>query len=146
MNALAALAPLTAMTATTPLAAVPEVAAQVSDVVGSVLLLAGCALSLIAAIGMVRLPDLLTRMHAATKPQVLGLVLVIAGLALRLREPEALGMLVLVVLFQMATAPVAAHMVGRAAFRGDQVDRERLVVDELSEGVRDLGDEPRGAP
>ncbi|MEQ4547744.1 cation:proton antiporter, partial [Nocardioides kribbensis] len=65
---------------------------------------------------------------------------------LRLREPEALGMLVLVVLFQMATAPVAAHMVGRAAFRGDQVDRERLVVDELSEGVRDLGDEPRGAP
>lgn len=137
---------LTAAAATTPLAAVPEVAAQVSDVVGSVLLLAGCALSLIAAIGMVRLPDLLTRMHAATKPQVLGLVLVIAGLALRLREPEALGMLVLVVLFQMATAPVAAHMVGRAAFRGDQVDRERLVVDELSEGVRDLGDEPRGAP
>ncbi|WP_235557722.1 monovalent cation/H(+) antiporter subunit G [Nocardioides sp. Leaf307] len=146
MSALTALAPLTAMTATTPLAAVPEVAAQVSEVVGSVLLLAGCALSLIAAIGMVRLPDLLTRMHAATKPQVLGLVLVIAGLALRLREPEALGMLVLVVLFQMATAPVAAHMVGRAAFRGDQVDRERLVVDELSEGVRDLGDEPRGAP
>ncbi|MEQ7846776.1 monovalent cation/H(+) antiporter subunit G [Nocardioides kribbensis] len=140
MNALTALTPLAAMTS------VPEVAAQVSDVVGSVLLLAGCALSLIAAIGMVRLPDLLTRMHAATKPQVLGLVLVIAGLALRLREPEALGMLVLVVLFQMATAPVAAHMVGRAAFRGDQVDRERLVVDELSEGVRDLGDEPRGAP
>ncbi|GAA2018784.1 monovalent cation/H(+) antiporter subunit G [Nocardioides kribbensis] len=140
MSALTALTPLAAMTS------VPEVAAQVSDVVGSVLLLAGCALSLIAAIGMVRLPDLLTRMHAATKPQVLGLVLVIAGLALRLREPEALGMLVLVVLFQMATAPVAAHMVGRAAFRGDQVDRERLVVDELSEGVRDLGDEPRGAP
>lgn len=140
MSALTALTPLGAMTS------VPEVAAQVSDVVGSVLLLAGCALSLIAAIGMVRLPDLLTRMHAATKPQVLGLVLVIAGLALRLREPEALGMLVLVVLFQMATAPVAAHMVGRAAFRGDQVDRERLVVDELSEGVRDLGDEPRGAP
>lgn len=137
---------LTAMTPLAAVAAVPEVAAQVSDVVGSVLLLAGCALSLIAAIGMVRLPDLLTRMHAATKPQVLGLVLVIAGLALRLREPEALGMLVLVVLFQMATAPVAAHMVGRAAFRGDQVDRERLVVDELSEGVRDLGDEPRGAP
>lgn len=140
MSAPTALTPLAAMTS------VPEVAAQVSDVVGSVLLLAGCALSLIAAIGMVRLPDLLTRMHAATKPQVLGLVLVIAGLALRLREPEALGMLVLVVLFQMATAPVAAHMVGRAAFRGDQVDRERLVVDELSEGVRDLGDEPRGAP
>ncbi|MCM3515049.1 monovalent cation/H(+) antiporter subunit G [Nocardioides sp. P86] len=140
MSALTALTPLAAMTS------VPEVAAQVSDVVGSVLLLAGCALSLIAAIGMVRLPDLLTRMHAATKPQVLGLVLVIAGLALRLREPEALGMLVLVVLFQMATAPVAAHMVGRAAFRGDQVDRGRLVVDELSEGVRDLGDEPRGAP
>jgi multicomponent Na+:H+ antiporter subunit G len=107
-----------------------------ADVAAGLLLALGCLLSLIAAVGMVRLPDLLSRMHAATKPQTLGLVLVLCGLALRLRDVRSLGLLALVVLFQLSTAPIASHMVGRAAFRAGQTRRDLLVVDELSEVVQ----------
>ncbi|GAB2866029.1 monovalent cation/H(+) antiporter subunit G [Nocardioides pacificus] len=117
----------------------------VADVAAAACLITGALLALIAAIGVLRLPDLLSRMHAATKPQVLGLLLVLVGLALRLREPEVLGVLALVALFQMITSPVASHMVGRASFRAGQVRRDLLVVDELSEAL-DGPEEPRGAP
>ena len=122
-----------------------DAAAAVADVLAAVLLLLGCGLSLVAAIGMVRLPDLLTRMHAATKPQVLGLMLVVLGLALRLRDPSVLGLLVLVVLTQMATSTVSSHMMGRASFRAGQVRDDLLVLDELSEELESW-EEPRGAP
>lgn len=89
---------------------------QVADLAAAVCILLGAVLALIAAIGVVRLPDLLTRMHAATKPQVL----------------------------QMATSVVSSHMVGRASFRAGQVRHDLLVVDELSD--RPSHEEPRGAP
>ena len=87
---------------------------------------------LVAAIGILRFPDVLTRMHSATKPQVLGLLLVLLGLGLRLRDPAAIGLLALVALFQLVTSPIASHMVGRASFRAGQVRRDLLVVDELT--------------
>jgi len=76
------------------------------DVVAGVLLLAGSALALTASIGVVRFPDTLARMHAATKPQVLGLLLVLAGAAVRLRGNVDVGMLILTGLFTLITAPV----------------------------------------
>lgn len=103
-----------------------------ADVVSAACLLAGSLLSLIAAIGVVRFPDLLSRMHAATKPQTLGLLLILAGVGLRLRDPSEIGMLVAVALFQLLTVPVAAHMVGRAAYRTNQVSDDHLLVDELT--------------
>lgn len=101
----------------------------VSDWAAAVCLLLGAGLSLVAGIGLLRLPDTLTRMHAATKPQVLGLLLVLLGLGLRLRSWVDLGTLVLIGAFQLITVPVAAHIVGRAAYRTGQVDSDRLVVD-----------------
>ncbi len=95
-------------------------------------LVAGSLLSLVAAIGMVRFPELLTRMHAATKPQVLGLMLVLVGIAASLRSASAMGLLALVALFQLATAPISAHMVSRASFRAGQVRQELLIIDELT--------------
>ncbi|MCY4725995.1 monovalent cation/H(+) antiporter subunit G [Nocardioides sp. STR2] len=117
---------------------------QLADLAAAVCILLGALLALIAAIGVVRLPDLLTRMHAATKPQVLGTVLVMTGVALRLRDPGVVGMLALIVLLQMATSVVSSHMVGRASFRAGQVRHDLLVVDELSDGPSH--EEPRGAP
>ncbi|WP_416952322.1 monovalent cation/H(+) antiporter subunit G [Nocardioides sp. T5] len=117
---------------------------QVADLAAAVCILLGALLALIAAIGVVRLPDLLTRMHAATKPQVLGTVLVMTGVALRLRDPGVVGMLALIVLLQMATSVVSSHMVARASFRAGQVRHDLLVVDELSDGP--AHEEPRGAP
>ncbi len=118
---------------------------QSLDVLAAVCMISGAALAFAAAVGMLRFPNVLMRMHAATKPQVLGLVLVLVALALRLRDGATLGLLLLVVVFQFATAPIASHMAGRAAFRAGQVDRELLVTDELSESL-ESHEEPRGAP
>ncbi|XVX20708.1 monovalent cation/H(+) antiporter subunit G [Actinomycetota bacterium] len=103
------------------------------DLLGVLCLLSGALLAFTAAVGLVRFPDLLTRMHAATKPQTLGLILVLSGVALLLREPSVVGVLTLTVLAQLMTAPVSAHMVGRRAIRTTTVDESRLFVNELRE-------------
>lgn len=108
----------------------------VADIAGGVALLAGSALAFIAALGAVRFPDLLSRMHVATKPQTLGLLMLMLGLSLTLRSMEIMWTLVLIVALQMITAPISAHMLGRAGYRTGQVSREHLVVDELSQDLR----------
>ncbi|MFI9104458.1 monovalent cation/H(+) antiporter subunit G [Streptomyces fildesensis] len=106
---------------------------SVCDWAAAVFLLLGAALCFVAGVGLLRLPDTLTRMHAATKPQVLGLLLVLVGVALRLRSWVDVGTLVLIGTFQLMTVPVAAHMVGRAAYRTGQVRGDQLVLDELDD-------------
>lgn len=93
----------------------------ITDGIGLVLILCGAVLCLTAAIGLLRFQDLLTRMHAGTKPQVLGVLLVLTGVALSKEGGLHIGMLVLIGVFQMLTIPVGAHMVGRAGFRTGQV-------------------------
>ncbi|MBM2614555.1 monovalent cation/H(+) antiporter subunit G [Actinoplanes sp. LDG1-06] len=103
----------------------------VLDVIAGACLVVGALLSLSAGVALMRFPDLLSRMHAATKPQVLGLLLVLIGCALRLREAVDITTLLLVAVFQMATAPVAAHMIGRAGYRAGLAREDLLVSDEL---------------
>ncbi|MFD7550530.1 monovalent cation/H(+) antiporter subunit G [Streptomyces sp. NPDC059578] len=107
--------------------------AQLADTTGAVLLFLGAAVSLLGAIGMVRMPDVLSRSHAATNPQSLGMLLVLMGVALRLRSGIDLGTLGLVGFFQLLTGPVAAHLVARVAYRTGYAGREGLVFDELDE-------------
>lgn len=109
----------------------------VADVAAGACLIGGAFLAFAAGVGVLRFPDLLARMHAGTKPQVLGLVLVLIGLALRIRSASAVWALVLVATFQLMTAPVAAHMVGRAGYRTGKVRADLLVVDELTADVDD---------
>ncbi|MBP1162336.1 multicomponent Na+:H+ antiporter subunit G [Rhodococcus sp. PvR044] len=99
----------------------------VLEVVAAVLILLGALLAMTAAIGIVRFPDTLSRMHAATKPQVIGLVLVLIGAVIRLRGNVDIWMLVLVGLFTLLTAPVIAHTVGRVAYR-EQRSRDGLGI------------------
>ncbi len=110
--------------------------AVIDGVVG-VLVLLGALLCLTAAIGLLRLRDVPTRLHAATKPQVLGLLLICLAIALSQRSiiGIVLGLLLVapVVLMQFATAPLSAHMVGRQAYRNGTIDQRSLVVDELAE-------------
>lgn len=103
---------------------------MILDLVSAVLLLTGALSCLIGALGLVRLPSLLSRMQSATKPQTLGLLLILAGTALRL-EPDSAVTLLLVALFQVITAPVIAQLVGGSAYRSGAVRPEVLVVDEL---------------
>jgi multicomponent Na+:H+ antiporter subunit G len=127
-----------------------SVLAAVADVVAIACLLAGAFLCLTAGLGLVRFPDVLSRMHAGTKPQVLGILLVMVGGAIRLHGLAAAWMLILVAAFQLITAPVSAHMISRVAYRRRHVRRDLLLVDELSEAEgRDSvyqGDEPADAP
>ncbi len=101
------------------------------EVLSGVLMVAGGFLTLAAAIGILRFHDVLTRMHAATKPQVLGLLLVLSGAALQLRDSVDVWMLALAGGFQLLTAPISAHLVGRLAYRTRHVRRDLLVVDDL---------------
>lgn len=103
------------------------------DVLASVLVLCGSVLALTAAIGVVRFPDTLSRMHAATKPQVLGLLLVLIGAAIRLRGHPDVGMLILAGIFALITAPVVANRVGQLAYREQSFRDDLLTKDELAD-------------
>lgn len=105
------------------------------DVLSRVCAIGAVLFSLVAGIGLIRFPDALSRLHAATKPQVFGLLLIIAAVALDQRSWATLISLVPVFVFQSLMSPVAAHMVGRAAYRTGQFDTATLVVDELAPAV-----------
>jgi multicomponent Na+:H+ antiporter subunit G len=105
----------------------------VLDIAAGVLVLSGSALALTAAIGVVRFPDTLSRMHAATKPQVLGLLLVLVGAAIRLRGHADVGMLILAGSFTVITAPVVANRVGQLAYREQSFRDDLLTKDEMAE-------------
>jgi len=109
------------------------------DVVAAVLLIVAALLTLAAAVGLLRFPDPLSRLHAATKPQILGLILVVLALAMSERSWTVLFMLVPVIVLQLLTAPISAHMVGRAGYRNGNVDVDNLVVDELAPDVDAAG-------
>ncbi|PPK93410.1 multicomponent Na+:H+ antiporter subunit G [Kineococcus xinjiangensis] len=112
----------------------------VLDVLAAVLLLSGVGLTLLAGIGLLRFPDALTRMHAQTKPAVLGLLLVLAGAALDTRSAGLSATILLVAVFQLITSPVGAHAIGRAAYRNGDADLSLLVRDDLA--GRDPADGP----
>lgn len=108
---------------------------EILDLLAAVSLLLGSFLSIAAGIGLLRFPDALSRMHAATKPQILGLMFIVAAIALSARSWSTLLALIPVLLFQMLTAPVSAHMVGRAAYRTGNFRSDILVVDELKDVI-----------
>ena len=106
-----------------------------TDVVVAVLMIGGSLMSLAAGIGLARFPDLLSRMHAATKPQVLGLLLFLLALAVENGTWLLVPVLVLCWVFQLLTSPVSAHMVGRAGYRTRHLRRDLLTLDELDDVV-----------
>jgi multicomponent Na+:H+ antiporter subunit G len=117
---------------------------SVADVVAVACLLVGAFFCLTAGVGLLRFPDVLSRMHAGTKPQVVGVLLIMVGAAIRLTGETVVWMLLLVAAFQLLTAPVSAHMVSRIAYRRRHVRRDRLLVDELSGGRHGEPGDPRG--
>ncbi|MBH0118291.1 monovalent cation/H(+) antiporter subunit G [Rhodococcus sp. HM1] len=96
------------------------------ELVAHILILIGSVISLTAAIGILRFRDTLSRMHPATKPQVIGLLFVLGGAMLILRGNIDIWMLALAGMFMVLTAPVIAHRVGRVAYR-EQLGRDGLI-------------------
>ncbi|ASU77555.1 sodium:proton antiporter [Actinopolyspora erythraea] len=104
------------------------------DLFSAVCLIAGAMSCLFGAIGLLTFPDVAARLQAATKPQTLGLVLILLGSAVHLELRYASG-LILVGLFQALTAPVLAQLVGRAAYRAGSVRHETLDTDHLARRI-----------
>ena len=99
------------------------------DIIGAVLMLASATLTFVAAIGMFRYPDLMTRLHVATKPQVLSLIMGCLGAACLVRDPSMTWTLLLVIGCQLITSPISAHMLSRAGYRTGRIDSDAMVVD-----------------
>ncbi|GAA2547278.1 multicomponent Na+:H+ antiporter subunit G [Neomicrococcus aestuarii] len=114
----------------------PEDWAPARDIVTAVLLLIGALMSMAAGVGLWRYPDLLSRMHAATKPQVLGLFCLLLAVVVQLNQWVWLPVFALAWGLQLLTSPVSAHMVGRAAYRTKHLRQDILIKDELK-GVVD---------
>jgi len=111
-----------------------------ADVVTSILLLASVTLVLLACIGLYRFDDVLSRTHAATKSITLGVILVAAGAALQLRDPGDTAKLIIAAVLQMVSAPVTAHIIGRAAYWSGTDLSPDTVVDQLADADVDQFD------
>ncbi|MFV3073603.1 monovalent cation/H(+) antiporter subunit G [Niveispirillum fermenti] len=95
------------------------------------LILAGAIFSLIAAIGVIRLPDALTRMHASSKAGTLGCGMILVAVALFFPGIDVVARAGAAILFLLLTTPVAAHMIGRALYASSEKLWSGMVVDEL---------------
>jgi multicomponent Na+:H+ antiporter subunit G len=101
-----------------------------------VLMLIGSAFVLLAAVGILRLPDVFTRMHAATKPATLGIGLIIIAVAVHFGDLAIATRALLVGAFFVLTVPVGAHMIGRAAYLIGTPLWEGSVIDEWQARAR----------
>ncbi len=90
---------------------------MIREILACVFLIIGGGLSLIAAAGVLRMPDLFTRMHAATKTGTVGVSAITIGMMIHFDTVTVTSKGVLVIALFLLTAPVAAHMIARAAYR-----------------------------
>ena len=86
------------------------------DIATVVLVLTGAFFATLAGVGIIRMPDLYTRMQSSTKAGTLGVACLVAAAAAHFRTSAVLIEASLVILFLFATAPVASHLIARAAF------------------------------
>lgn len=103
-----------------------------NEIITAVLLVLGSLFSLVAALGMLRLPDTVIRMHAATKAGTLGAGLILIGEAFFYAESGITLRVVAAIAFLMLTAPVAAHLIGRAAYYSNVKLWHKTWIDELA--------------
>jgi multicomponent Na+:H+ antiporter subunit G len=107
--------------------------------IASALVLVGGVFCLLGAIGVVRLPDCYSRMHAASKAGALGAVLVLAGVSAASTGGAAMEA-VFALLVVLATAPLAAHAISRAAYRAGVKPVVGELGNALERGSADPGD------
>ncbi|GGG13815.1 Na+/H+ antiporter subunit G [Paenibacillus aceti] len=106
-----------------------------SEFVSAIFILIGAIISFISAIGNVRLPDVYTRSHAASKSSTLGVLCTLVGTLLYFLISDGYFSirLILGIFFVFLTAPVAAHVICRAAYRHHVPLAEASAQDELKD-------------
>jgi multicomponent Na+:H+ antiporter subunit G len=93
----------------------------------------GVFFKIISVIGLIRMPDLYLRMHGAAKSTTLGITFILIGMAVHFGTPEAITRAVLVILFFFLTAPVAVHVLARAAYFRGVPSSEETLFDQLAD-------------
>ncbi len=113
-------------------------AKEIFEFLSAFLILVGGIISVISACGIIRFPDVYSRSHAATKSSTLAVLLTLLGAFLFLWVTESLisVRLLLGILFVFLTAPVAGHLITRAAYRSNVKLSESTIVDELEEALQ----------
>lgn len=106
-----------------------------TDVVTEFVWLAGSAFALLAAVGVLRMPDVFTRMQASTKASTLGLGCLLIGTAIQLGDFAAFIRAASIGAFVLLTTPVAGHVIARAAYFADVPLWKGTVLDERRAGI-----------
>jgi multicomponent Na+:H+ antiporter subunit G len=104
---------------------------MISEWIAGILIILGSLFMLIASIGMVKLPDLYMRIHAATKAPTLGIFLMALGIIVYFFELWASVEGLIVILFVFITTPIASHMISRVAHTMGVKKTESTIVDEM---------------
>lgn len=119
---------------------------QATDLLAAVLILAGALFGLIGAVGILKLPDVLIRMHAASKAGVFGSSLTLLAVAFVYSDRGSIVVqALLAIFFLLITTPVAAHVIGRHAYRAGIPLWKGTWVDELGH-PRQSSTDPATAP
>ena len=103
--------------------------AALLDLFGWLMLLGGVAFSLIGGVGLLRMPDFYTRLHAASVTDTLGAGLILLGLMLQAGWTLVSVKLLLILVFMWFTGPIATHALARAALADPANPRPRLHAD-----------------
>ncbi|MFC5583992.1 monovalent cation/H(+) antiporter subunit G [Nitratireductor kimnyeongensis] len=109
---------------------------DVFNILTGLLIIIGAAFTLIAAIGILRLPDLYTRMHAASKAGTLGSGLMLVALAIFAQDQAIVTRALAAVVFFLLTAPISAHLLAKAAYAAGYKLWGRSVHDEMASPQR----------
>ncbi|KQY19778.1 monovalent cation/H(+) antiporter subunit G [Rhizobium sp. Root482] len=115
-------------------------AATVITLCVAFLLVAGSVFSLLAAVGLLRFPDLYTRMHAASKAGTIGSGLLLFAAGLHAMEAAILFRAIAGFVFFLLTAPISAHLLAKAAHRAGHRLTKLSVVDQLHGSIDDRDD------
>ena len=102
-----------------------------NEIIVSTLLILGSLFILSGAVGILRMPDLLMRLSATTKVATLGIALVLGAAAIYFGTIEVTSKIIATIVFVFLTAPISAHMIGRAAYFNRCPLWKNTVVDEL---------------
>jgi multicomponent Na+:H+ antiporter subunit G len=114
-----------------------------TDWLTAILWLAGSAFALLAAVGVLRMPDVFTRMQASTKASTLGLGCLLIGAALQLGDLAAFVRVACIGAFALLTTPVAGHVIARASYFANVPLWSGTVLDERQAAApRDAGTDP----
>ena len=100
-----------------------------TELIGSLVILIGALFLLLAAIGIVRMPDSYNRIQAGTKATTLGLILVLTGIAIY--HPGWAWKLIVLIYFVLLSNPASSHALARAAHRRGICITDATVIDQL---------------